>query len=219
MGMTAADGTIVSLDRTELQPHACKDIRIGIVHLLIRFIHARDIFIKRVKIFHDEFPAAHEAKARTPLITEFILNLIEHQGQLLVRAYFVAYKSRNHLLMRRSQAEVTAMAILDAHHLIAIGTPAAAFFPEFRRLQDWHHDFLATGCIHLLADDLLDLADCTPGQRQKSIHAAGRFADHPGTVHELMAGNFCLSRRISKGWCVKITCSHSCVPPILHRFL
>ena len=216
--MAAADGAVVGLDRTELEAHAREDIRVSVVHLLVGLVHALDVLIEGVEVLHDELAAAHEAETRTALIAELVLDLVEHQRQLLVGADFVAHERRDHLFMRRSEAEVAAMAVLDAHHLVAVGAPAAALLPEFCRLQDRHHDLLAAGGVHLLADDLLDLADRAPCERQEGVHATGRLADHAGAVHELMAGDLCLSWRISKGWCIKVTCSHVCVPPISGLF-
>lgn len=104
--------------------------------------------------------------------------------------------------MRRSKAEITAMAILDPHHFIAISRPTAALLPKFRGLQNRHADLLSAGSVHFFADDLLDLANHPPAKRQKGIHAAGYLADHSGAIHELMADNLGLSRRIPKCWCI-----------------
>ena len=219
MRMAAANGAVIRFDWAKLEAHARENIRIGIVHLLVGLVHALDILIKGIEVLHDELAAAHQAETRAALIAELVLNLIEHQRQLLVGTNLIADKRRNHLFMRRSKAELTAMTVLQAHHLVAVSTPAAAFLPEFCRLQNRHHNFLTAGSVHFLADNLLNLADGAPGKRQERVHAARRLADHAGSVHELMAGNLSLGRSISKGWCIKVTCSHEIyVPPISDRF-
>ena len=202
--VAAADRAAVGLDRTERQAHARVDLAVRIIHFLVRDHHAVRVFVERVQVFHDKLAAAHEAEARTALVAELVLDLVEHDRQLLVAVELVAHEVGNHLLMRRAEAEVAAMTVFDAHHLGAIRRPAAAFLPELARLEDRHHDFLAAGRVHLLADDLLDLADDAPAERQERVHAARDFADHAGTVHELVADDLGLGRCISQGWCIQV---------------
>ena len=202
VGVPAADGAVVGLDGAEREAHAVVDVRVGVVHLLIGDVHALDVFIEGVEILHDELAAAHEAEARAALVAELVLDLIEQERQLLVAPDLVAHEVGDHLLVRRPEAEVPAVAVLHAHHLISVGGPAAALLPELGGLQDGHHDLLAARGVHLLADDLLDLADDAPAERQERVHAARDLADEPRAVHELMADDLRLRGRVPKGWCI-----------------
>ena len=197
LGVSAADRTAVRLHRAEVQPAAREDIRVRHRHLAVGLVHPLDILIERIKVFHDKLAAAHDTEARTALIAELVLNLIEQDGQLLVGAQLIAHECRNHLLMRRSHAELAVMAILDTDHLRAVSAPAPTLLPEFGRLEDRHHDLLSACRIHLLTDDLLDLADRTPRKRQIGIHTTRRLAYEPRTIHELMAGDLRLCRCVS----------------------
>ena len=51
------------------------------------------------------------------------------------------------------------MAVVEAKKLPAIMLPPAALLPQLCRLHNWHEQFLGTGCIHLLPDNLFNLPD------------------------------------------------------------
>ncbi|MNJ46403.1 hypothetical protein D3C77_415310 [compost metagenome] len=72
----ASDHPSVSLNRTKIQTAAVKYSLISTVHPPIRLIQALPVNIKGISILHQEFPAAHKPKARSPLIAEFCLNLV-----------------------------------------------------------------------------------------------------------------------------------------------
>ena len=196
MGMAAADGAVISLYRAEIQPHAGIDTGVGIIHLLIREIHAFLVLVKGIQILHDELPAAHQTEAWTDFITILILNLIQHQRQLLVGTHFITHQGSHHFLVGRSQAELAAMTVTHPEHLITVHAPAAAFLPDFRRLHNRHGNLLAACLVHFLTDNLLNLLDSTPCQRQISIKAAGSLPDHAGPQHKLMAPDLRLSRSL-----------------------
>ena len=59
--------------------------------------------------------------------------------------------------MRGAQAELVAVAVLNAHHLGAVGIPAAGLVPQLAGLQHGHQHLLGAGGVHLLADDGLHL--------------------------------------------------------------
>jgi hypothetical protein len=69
--------------------------------------------------------------------------------------------------------------------------------PDFRRLERGHEQFKRARTIHFLADDLLDFAQCAQAERQKSINAAGKFANQPGAQQKLVRENFRVSRRFA----------------------
>ena len=196
MGMAAADGAVISLYRAEIQPHTGIDTGIGIIHLLIRAIHAFLVLVKGIQILHDELTATHQTKAGADLITILILNLIQHQRQLLVGTHFITHQGSHHFLMGRPQAELTAMTVTHPEHLITVHAPAAAFLPDFRRLHNRHGNLLAACLVHFLTDNLLNLLDSTPCQRQIGIKAAGSLPDHAGPQHKLMAPDLRFSRSL-----------------------
>ena len=57
---------------------------------------------------------------------------------------------------------------------------------------------LAARGVHLLADDLLDLAHGSPAQRQVAIDAGSELLDEPGAQQKLMAGRLRLGRSLAE---------------------
>ena len=200
--MTATYSTVICLNRTELKTTAVKYVGIGIIHLLVRNIHAVNILIKGIHILHDKLTATHQAKARTDFITVLILNLVQHQWQLLIGTNLVTNKSCNHFLMGRSKTEATAMTIIYTPHLITVNTPAARLLPNLCWLYDRHRNFLTTSLIHFITDNSLDLFDSTPSQWHIGIKTACRLADHTCTEHELMTFYFCLCWNLTESWSI-----------------
>ena len=202
MAAGTADSAAVCFNRAEVQAAAGKDSVISIIHGLVGSTQTCFITVEGIAILHDEVTAAHQAEARTTLVTEFVLNLIQVQRQLTVGAYIALYESSNHFLMRRAEAVFMAMTVLQAYHFCAVSVPTAAFFPDFCRLQNRHHDFLTACKVHLLADNIFNLFNNTPSQRQVTVHAIGGFTHKAGTQQQLMAGNFSLGRNLTQGGCI-----------------
>ena len=63
------------------------------------------------------------------------------------------------------------MPVADAQHLLAIDLVAAAFAPDFRRLDGRHEQLERAGAVLLLADDTLDLAQDPVAKGQPGIDA------------------------------------------------
>ena len=88
---------------------------------------------------------------------------------------------RERLLVRDRQHVVAAGAILQLEEL---GDPvAAAALPELGRGQHRRVHLLRADRVHLLADDLLDLAVHAPAERQERPEAGADLA-HVAAAHE-----------------------------------
>ena len=198
MRVIAADRTRVRLDGTELQAAAREDVCIGVVHLLVGNVSTRLVLIKGIEILHDELAAAHESEARTNLVAILVLNLVQKERQLLVGAHLIAHERRDHLLVRRAETEFTAMAVLQAKHLLSEYAPTPRLLPDLRRLHDRHAQLLPARRIHLLADDLLDLLYRAPRQRQIRIDTARRLTDHSRAQHETMTRDLSVGRHLAQ---------------------
>ena len=198
MAAGAANSAAISFYRTEGESAACENVGISIIHCFIRYIQSCLVAVKAISILHNEITAAHQAKARTAFVAELVLDLIEVERQLTVGAHIALYQCSNHLLVRRSQAIFMAMTILQTYHFGTIGIPASAFLPDFSRLHNRHHDFLCACMVHLLADDVFNLFNYTPCQRQIGVHTVGGFTHKAGTQKQLMAGNFGLTRHLTQ---------------------
>ena len=69
----------------------------------------------------------------------------------------------------------------EAHELGAVVVPAARLLPDLGRLHDRHQHLLAADRVHLLAHDLLDLADASASR------AAGTCRRPPPTLRTMPA--------------------------------
>ena len=193
-GGVAADLTGVGDNGQGLDIAALANVGVGLLHLVVLLLQALLRGGKAVGILHDELAAAHQAKARTELVAELILDVIQVDGQLLVRAQLVAHQGRDGLLVRGTQDKLTAMTVIKAHELLAIGIDTAGFTPQLGVDHNGHHELLGARSVHLVADNVLNLADRAPGERQVGIQTGGLLADHAGTEQQAVACELGVSR-------------------------
>ena len=90
------------------------------------------------------------------LVAKFRLDLIPDLRQLLVAAQFFPGDLRHDLFVGHAQAQVGALAIFQAKHVVAHPGPAAARLPHLARIQGRQIKLLPD-LVHLLADDGDDL--------------------------------------------------------------
>ena len=169
VGITAADASRIRLHRPEVQTAAREDPVVGIEHLPVTDLSARLIRIETVGVLHAEFPAAHHPETGADLVAEFRLDLIEIYRKLPVGFDLVADQIGDHLLVGRPETVLPVMTIPEAEQFLAVMDPASRFLPEFRRLHHGQKDLLGSGPVHLLPDDLFDLADHPVAQGQIGI--------------------------------------------------
>ena len=191
----AADRAVVGRDRAELQAEAGEDADVGVEHGLVRLLHAVDVAVEGVGILHGELAAAHQAEARTALVAELGLDVIEVQRQLAVRLDLGAHDVGHHFFRGRLQREVAAVAVLQAQQFRPHLVPAAGLLPQFGRLHQRHQQLDRAGLVHFFADDGLDLADHAQAQRHVGIDAGTEALDHPGPHHQLVADDLGVGRR------------------------
>ena len=188
--LAAADRAGRRLHRPEAQTAALEDTRVGRVHHVVLAFAVGVVGVERVRVLHQELAPAHEAEARTDLVAELRLHLIKRLRQLAVGADLAPHDVGDDLLVRRAEAEVPIVAILDAQQFLAVLLPTPAFLPELRRADDRHQQLLGAGAVHLLAYDPLDLAHDAQSERQEIVNAAGDLAYHAGAHHQLVADDF-----------------------------
>ncbi len=186
MRARAADGAVVGRHRTELQPEALEDARVGAVHLLVRDLQALGVAVEGVRVLHGELAAAHDAETRTALIAKLGLDLVEVDRHLLVRADLGAGDVGHHLFGGRLDDKIALVAIFHAHHLVAHLVPAAGLLPQLGGLHHGHQHFHRTTGVHFLTHDLLDLADHAQTHGHIRIEARAKLLDHAGTHHQLV---------------------------------
>ena len=193
-GGIATDLAGIGDDGQGLDVAALADIGVRLLHLVVLLLQALLRGGEAVGVLHDELATAHQAKAGTELITELVLDVIEIHRQLLVGTQLIAHQGSHGLLMRGSEHELTAVAVIKAHKLLAIRIDTAGLTPQLGIDHDGHHELLGAGSIHLVAHDVLDLANRAPRERQIGIETGGLLANHAGTKQQAMARKLGVSR-------------------------
>ncbi len=194
MRAVAADGAGVGRHRAELQAQAVEDAAVGGVHRVVAAAGRVLVAVERVRVLHRELAAAHQAEARTALVAELGLDVVEVLGQLLVAAQLLARDVGDDLFGGRLDDEVAAMAILHAQQLRAHLVEAAGLLPQLGWLHDRHQQLDGAGAVHLVADDVLDLADHAQAHRHVVVDAGAQALDHAGAHHQLVADDFRVGR-------------------------
>jgi hypothetical protein len=141
----------------------------------------------------------YQAEARTALIAELGLDMVEVQRQLAVRLDFGAHHVGDHFLGRRLDRVVAAVAVFHAHQFRAHLVPAPGFLPQLGRLHQRHQQLDRAGLVHLVTDDRLDLADHPQARRHISVDAGSEALDHARAHHQLVADDLGVGRRFFLG--------------------
>jgi hypothetical protein len=89
--------------------------------------------------------------------------------------------------VRGTEQEVALVAILDLEELGAELFPAAGLLPELGGDDVRQVALERAGAVHLLAHDLLGLAQRDEAERQPAVDAGAQLLDHPGAEHQLLA--------------------------------
>ena len=152
--------------------------------------------VERVRILHDELADADEAAAGTRLVAILGLEVVPGLRQLLV-ALDLARVERERLLVRQRQDVVAPGAVVELEELRDRIPPGR--LPELRRGEHWREPLLRADRVHLLADDVLDLAVDAPAERRKRPEPRGDLSDEPGTHEQLVADRLGLGRRVAQG--------------------
>lgn len=153
------------------------------------------IAVEGIGILHRELAPAHHAEARTALVAELRLNVIEVHGKLAPALDFLTGNVGDDLFRSRLDHEVAVVTILEAKKLGAVLFPAAGFLPKFGRLHQRHQQLDRTRAVHFLADDLLNLADRAQADRHIGVNAGGKLLIIAGTDHVLLADHISIGRR------------------------
>ncbi|KAG0928608.1 hypothetical protein G6F31_017657 [Rhizopus arrhizus] len=144
--------------------------------------------VERIGILHQELARTHHAEARTDLVAELGLHLVEVDRQLLVAGQLAAREVAGGFFGGRAVAEHLVLAILDLQQLRAELLPAPGLLPQFLRLDGRDLEFHGAGAVHFLADDAFNLAQHAQAQRRPGVQARCQLADHARTQHQPVAG-------------------------------
>ncbi len=198
-GQVAANRSAVGRHGAVAQAKAVEDLAVGIGHDLVAGLGAGRILVEAVGILHDEFAPAHQAKARTALVSELGLDLVEVLGQLLVAAQLLTSHIGDHLFAGGLHDKVSAVSVLDTQQFRAHLAKATCLLPKLGGLHHRHGHLDGARAIHFLAHDSLNLADHPQPHGHVVVNAGPELFNHPGTGHELVADDLGVGRSFLEG--------------------
>ena len=146
------------LDRPERETAPFEDAVVRVEHLAVALAQRLGVDVERVRVLHQELAAAQQAEAGPELVAVLPVDLVEVHRQVAVRAVLLRDDRGDDLFGRRRQAVRGVLAVVEPEHQVAVLGVATGALPQLERLHDRERDLLGAGPVHLLADDLGDLA-------------------------------------------------------------
>ncbi len=146
------------LDDDVVEAEPLEDADVGVAVQLVALVEPGLVEVEGVAVLHDELAAAQDAGARPGLVAVLRLDLVDRQGQVLVRAVQVLDGEGEHLLVRRPEEVVVALAVLEAEDAVAVLGPAPGGLVGLAGQQRGEEQLLRADGVHLLAHDPLDAA-------------------------------------------------------------
>ena len=199
LGARAAHRTAHRGDDDVTQAQALEDALIGVALSLVRGVQTLVVNVEGVSVLHHELAAADQTGARAGLVTVLRLDLVQGRGQVLVRGVHVLDEEREHLLMRGGQQVVAALAIAQLEQGRAVLLPAVRRLVGFGGDQAREVHLLRAHRVHLLADDVLDLAQRAQAERQPRVDAGRSAANVAGTHQKLVRVDLGVGRVFTQG--------------------
>ncbi len=143
--------------------------------------------VEGVGVLHDELATTEHARAWPRLVAVLRLDLVEPDRQVLVGGVHVLHREGEQLLVRGTEQVVAALAVLEPEDAVAVGRPPVAGLVGLAREQRREGELLGPHRVHLLADDLLDLAQHPQAERQPGVDARGVASDVAGSDEQPVA--------------------------------
>ena len=194
----AADLARLRLDGTERETAPFEHAVVRLVHLSVALAQAVDVGVEGVRVLHQELAAAQQPEAWPQLVAVLPVDLVQVHRQVAVRRELLGDDRRDDLFGRGRQAEAGLLAIEEAEHERAVGRVATGPLPELERLQDRQQGLLRAGPIHLLAHDLLDLAQHPVSEREPRVDPGRDPADVSGADEQPVAVDLGIGRIVTQ---------------------
>ena len=182
-----------------MRPQRSKTAVVGVVHQLVAGLQALDVGVEGVGVLHQELAAAQQTEAGSQLVAVLPVDLVHVHRQIAVAAVLVGHRDRDDFFGGRRQGEAGLLAVVEPEHERPVGLVPARPLPQLERLDDRQEQFLGAGVVHLLPDDLLDLAQHPVAEREPGIDPGRNLADEPGPHQEAVAVDFRVGRVIPEG--------------------
>ena len=199
LGLRAAHGAGLGLDDDVVEAETVEDPDVGVAVLLVGRVEAGVVDVEGVGVLHRELTAAQDTGPGTRLVAVLGLDLVDRQRQVLVGGVQVLHHQGEHLLVGGAEQVVVALAVLQPEDAVAVLGPASARLVGLARQQCREQQLLGADRVHLVADDLLDLAQHPEAQREPGVDAGSGPADVAGADEETMARDLGVRRIIAQG--------------------
>ena len=199
LGLRATHGAGLGLDDHVLEAEAVEDPDVGVAVLLVRHVEAGVVDVEGVGVLHHELAPAQQPRAGTSLVAVLRLDLVDRQRQVLVGRVEVLDDKGEHLLVGRTEQVVVALAVLEAEDAVAVLRPASGRLVGLAGQQGREQQLLGAHRVHLVADDLLDLAQHPQAERQPAVNAGSSPADVAGAQQETVARHLGVRRILAQG--------------------
>ncbi len=187
LGLRAAHRAGRRLDDDVLEAEPVEDPDVGVAVLLVAGVQAGVVDVEGVGVLHHELAAAQQARAGPRLVAVLRLDLVDRERQVLVGVVEVLHHEGEHLLVGRAEQVVGALAVLEPEDAVAVLGPPVGRLVGLLGQQRRERQLLGADAVHLLADDVLDLAQHLQAQRQPGVDAGRGAADVAGADEEPVA--------------------------------
>ena len=195
MGDAAAHHTGIRFDGHDFgDAGPLENTVVGIVALLIVILQVLLAGMEGIGVLHGKFTDTDHAGAGPCLVTEFPLDLVDHERILLIRGSILSDKLYRCFFVGHAKDMFGPVPVFKTDQFPADRVVTAGLFPQIRGHNDGEEDFLSVDGVHLLTDDLLDLGG---DPAKDGIFAENAVADifHVAAAdHQRMAGDLRVGR-------------------------
>ena len=158
VGLLAPNGSAVRLRHNGVQAAPAIDVAISLHHGVVAAVEPFLVGVEAVGVLHVEFTHADEAGAGPGLVAELRLDLVEDLRQVAIAVNVGLHREGDHLFVRGGHHQRALPAVLQPEERLAHGLRAAGGLPKLQRMERGHSQLVAARGVHLLPDDVLDLA-------------------------------------------------------------
>ena len=112
--------------------------------------------MEAVHVFHAELAHAQQPAARTGLVAELGLYLIQDQRQVAVALHVLAHQHGYDLFVRGAERQRAVAAVLEGEEILPEGDVASALSPYLQRLERRHEHLLSADGVQFFTYYALD---------------------------------------------------------------
>ena len=167
-----------------------EDALIGLPMGVIGRLESGVVDVEGIGVLHDELAHSQDAGPGPRLVPVLDLDLVQHQGKILIGAVLPLYGQREHFFVGRGQQVIVAAAVLQPKNAVAVFGPPVGRLVRCPRQQGREQDLLAADHVHLLAHDPFDVPQHAQTEGQPAVEPRRDRPHVAGTDQQLVARYF-----------------------------